>query len=145
VSIPVIVVGAVLVSGLFALAAHHTFYAVILYSLVVGLAGGVLGWALVDEFDRQATVLAGVAGVAFAGGIYLLYRYFAYRLSIADLAPRPGWWEHTSDQAAKGAVLSRRPGSSGVRVGETVMWGLWTLELTIAATVGALLGRRLDI
>jgi hypothetical protein len=141
----VVLIGAVVVSGIIALAAHHTFYAIVLYSLLIGLAGGLFGWALVDEFDEQGTLWAGAAGLVFAAGMYVLYRYVEYRLATSDLEVAVGWLDHLRAGAEDGAVYRSRPGTTGIRVGETVTWAIWVAELTIASVVGALLGKKLEI
>jgi hypothetical protein len=144
-SIPVVLIGAVVVSGIIALAAHHTFYAIVLYSALIGLAGGMFGWALVDEFGAQGTWLAAAAGFVFAAGMYVLYRYIEYRLATSDLDGAIGWLDHLRAGAEGGSVYRSRPGTTGIQVGETVTWAIWVLELTVAATVGALLGKKLEI
>lgn len=148
--IPALVIGLVLISGIFALAAHHFFYAIILYSLLMALAGGMFGWLLADRFGFPGTIRAGVIGFAFSLGIYLLYRYFEFLLWQGGAEPgSPAMlmtvWDYTQLQAEAGMVFSRRPGSAGIGLGEILTWGVWGIEMLIAAGVGGYAAYKMDI
>ncbi len=141
------VVGSVLVAAVIAFAAHQWFYAVLLYSFLIGMAGGLFGWMAVEEHSNalQGTWSIAAVGLVVALGTYVLYQYLRYRLAVIDLEVRPGWWEHLRATAERGTAFATRPGRSTVDLGATWVWGSRAVELAIAAGCGAAIAKRVDV
>lgn len=140
------VIGSVLVAGILAFGADRWFYAVILYSVMIGFAGGVFAWVVVEEYsnDLQGSRLVLVAGVAASLVIFVLVQYFRYRLAVIDLAVRPGWWEYLVD-SARNTTLSTRIGREGSDVGPLLAWGVRGLDLGFALWSGGYIAKEMHV
>lgn len=139
-------IGSVLVAGILAFAADRWFYAVILYSVMIGLAGGLFAWAVVEEYsnDLQGSRLMLVAGVAASLLIFVLVQYFRYRLAVIDLAVQPGWWEYLVD-SARNTTLSTRIGREGLDVGPLLAWGSRGIDLGFALWSGGYIAKEMNV
>lgn len=142
-----VVVGSVLVAAVVAFAAHQWFYAVLLYSFLIGAAGGLFGWMAVEEHSNalQGTWFVAAVGLVVAGAIYVLYQYLRYRLAVSELTVRPGWWQYLRTTADSGAAFATRPGRSTIDLGAAWVWGSRMIELAIAAVCGAAIAKRVDL
>lgn len=140
-----VVVLSLLVAGVLALAAERWFYLVPLYSLLIGLIGGLCAHTVVE--GHSAELLGSrpmvVAGAAASLVIFVLVQYLRYRLAVIDLAVRPGWWEHLVD-SARGITLSRL-GREGFGVGPILAWGYRALDLGFALSSGGYVAMKIDL
>lgn len=141
-----VVIGMVLVAGVIGFAADRWFYAVVLYSFLIGLAGGLFGWAMGDEWspDLQQTWFIAVIGVLTTLVLFLMVQYLRYRLGVREFEVRPGWWSHLVTTAGE-TEFSRRAGQSTFVVPPAVAWGLRALDLTIALVTGGAIAKLMHV
>jgi hypothetical protein len=142
----VLFAGTAVLAALFGTVRHHVGWVFPLFTLLTGVAGGIFGWVLAEEFGRQRTLAAAAAGFLFTAAIYVGHRYVEYALVSADFALPVSFWRFLTLSAEAGARLTRRPGSGdGVLLGETLTWGLWVLDFAGALVTGAAMGKFVHI
>lgn len=139
-------IGALLVSGILAWAAHAWFALILLYPALIGIAGGLFAWMVIEEVrpDLQESRVMAIAGAVAGVTMYALYHYLRYRFGAAEVGAT-GWWDFIRTTAAEGGVFTRRPGRAGVSVGEPVIWVTWVIEAVIAAACGWGVARRVKL
>ncbi len=139
-------IGVVLSAGVIAFAAHQWFYVIVLYGFLIGMCGGLMAWMVLDEFDPslQGTRAMAVGGLATAAFTYVLYEYIRYRLDVAGIDVRSGWWDHLGETARQGSAFGRLGRVSTITLGAWFVWGARGLELAIAMCCGAGIARAVN-
>jgi hypothetical protein len=141
-----VMVGCVLISALFAFLDVRYFYAIILYSMLIGMSGGIFSWVIFEEKNQQATPIAAIGGALISLIIFCLYRYLAYRFHLNDLDLSLSFWEYTQHIAEHGVTIIRRGAQTGgIHLGTVLTWGLWLLEIVIATLTGGVIAKRMDV
>lgn len=138
-------IGCLLISGVIAFAEHQFFYMPLLFPALMGLAGGIFAWVVLEERDLQGTWWAALGGVLAGTFIFITYRYMSYLLAMQDIRIELSFWVYTQRLAEFGTELARRPGSAGIELGEVAVWVLWLVELGIVMILGGSLGKKMDV
>jgi hypothetical protein len=141
-----VVVGMALIAGIIAFVAYHFFYMIIIFTLLIAVAGGIFGWLWADRLGFGSSLWALPVGAVCGLIIYGLYRYFEYLLFMGELdgAISLTFWEYTTFIAEQGFTFSRRPGSSGIELSETIVWIYWAVEIVAVAGLSGWLTRLMD-
>jgi hypothetical protein len=142
-----VLIGMVLIAGIIALVTHYFFYMILLFTVLMAVAGGMFGWLWADRFGFAATWRAGFVGAVCGLIIYGLYRYFEYWLfqNSLDGVITLSFWDYTTSTARQGLTFSRRAGASGIEVGETVVWIYWAVEVVLVIGLAGWAARKMDI
>ncbi len=140
------IVGGVLVAGIIAFAEYHFFYIVLLFSALMGLAGGVFAWMIAEAVNQQVTWRAAILGAALGLFIFLSYRYIGYLFVLNEIDLSLSFWEYTELRALTGSTLFRLTNeAAGLTLNTTLTWALWLFEAGIAVFCGGYLGKTMDI
>lgn len=138
-------IGIVAIAAILGFARYHFGGMFPLMALLIGLSGGVFGWVLMDEFDKQASWPAAIAAALMILAIYAGHRYIDYLLVQNSLNFYLAFWDYLMISAGFDHTLGRTGRTSIFGTGAWLGWGLWTLELLLALGMGGALAKYMDV
>lgn len=137
--IPIILFGVAAVGGVIAAGTHYFFYAVLIFPIAMGFAGGLFGVILVGRRGLRSSWWAAGAGLCTAVGVYLAYRGFDWML--ATRGTEMSWWSYTLAEVEAGYAVGRRT-IHLLEVHGTGVWVMWAIDVAVVTVTGALVGKK---
>lgn len=132
----IVVIASLFISGLIAFVGQYV-YAIILFPVLMGLAGGFFAVAMGFRLKmgrRDLRVILG--GFLLSVVIYLAYRYFDYLLVAGSTDVPITLEEYLSLSAKLGISISRLGSGLDIDLSESQVWIYWLVELLGTGLIG---------
>jgi hypothetical protein len=132
------IVGAIVI-GAFVAFLGQAVYLIIIFPLLMGIAGGIFSLANVLRFDIQRRSIAILIGIGLGALIYISYRYSDYLLFIRTLssAKSLAFFDYLRLSAALGTTVGAGVSALRVPFGETATWVYWLVEALLVIGLSA--------
>ncbi|MCC5989636.1 MAG: hypothetical protein JJT95_18365 [Pararhodobacter sp.] len=138
---PVLAAGMAMIALLIAFAAHFYAYEIIIYSLCIGISGGIFAALLTDRLGLSSNVAIAVAGAGFAMAIYCFYWFILYRITYWGAGELPLFFDHLRF-VAENSALGRR-GRNLFAIGPGIAFLVWAIEILVVIWSGGTVARKL--
>lgn len=136
-------IGALLVAGIIAFVDAQGYYFILIFPMLMGLAGGIFAWVILEERGQQGTWSVAFAGAIGGLLIFLAYRYLSYRLAIGNAEIELSFVEYTRLLAEMGVSITRL--SFSIDLSPALTWGLWGIEVAITMFCGAWISKHIKL